>query len=406
MCISHRYEQVLPDGHVDRWAENDLCHKSRHNKLCDYTQVLQHPAEPYHPDQLSSSYGRMQFPPTPPMSSHSASTSDSERSTKRRSGSYTLDQKVLEINNSKRSSRREKEDRTYIDRTPISRTPPRQFTLPDSVHSSPDRASHQSHESRRRESNVSERDRPTTIKIEIAGSDRPQKTHRRSDASSRTSKASSRDSSDDGSERRRRRQSVAFVETDQELQRKLQLESEIARANAAIANRPVPPTPNAPVPSTAPAPASKPAPTTKTSSTTKPSTASKPTPTSKPAPISAPAPASGPMIKPARLSAPAPVSVPPPSSTTSSARYRRGSVVVDPLVTKMNNLQLDTQYDRRRERLKQAEEQAAREEEEAQKRRLMERMAPRTAEPKRRATVGAAQRRHKVQYDDGLYRFE
>ncbi|KAI1491032.1 hypothetical protein F5X96DRAFT_507899 [Biscogniauxia mediterranea] len=405
MCISHRYEQVLPDGRIDRWAENDLCHKSRHNKLCDYTQVLQHPAEPYHPDQLSSSYGRMQFPPTPPMSAHSASTSDSERSTKRRSGSYTLDQKVLEINNSKRSSRREKEDRTYIDRTPISRTPPRQLPLPGSAHSSPDRASYHSHESRRRESNVSERDRPTTIKIEIAGSDRSQKTHRRTDtSSSRASKTSSRDSSDDGSERRRRRQSVAFVETDQELQRKLQLESEIARANAAIANRPVPPPTNAP----APAPASKPAPATKTSPTNKPATtASKPAPTSKPAPISAPTPAaSGPVIKPARLPAPVPVSVPPPSSTTSSARYRRGSVVVDPLVSKMNNLQLDVQYDRRREMLKQAEKQAERDEEEAQKRRLMERMAPRTAEPKRRATVGAAQRRHKVQYEDGLYRFE
>ncbi|KAI5926482.1 hypothetical protein F4810DRAFT_540233 [Camillea tinctor] len=399
MCISRRYEQVLPDGRIDRWAENDLCSNSRHNKLCDYTQVLQHPVEAFAPEQLSSSYGRMQFPPTPPMSSHSASTSDSERSSKRRSGSYTLDQKVLEINNSKRSSRREKEERNYMDKTPTSRTPPRQFTLPDSMNSSPDRASYRSHESRsqsrRRESNVSERERPTTIKIEIAGSERSQKTSppRRSDASSRTSKTSSRDGSDDGSERRRRRQSVTFAEPELDPQRKQQLESEIARANAAIANRPVPPVTNA----SAPAPVSKPAPATKTSPTTKPATTSKP---------AAPAPVSGPVIKPARLSAP--VSAAPPSSTTSSTRYRRGSVVVDPLANKMNNLHLDAQYERRFEKIKQADEKAAREEEEAQKRRLMERMAPRSggAEPKRRATVGAAQRRHRVQYDDGHYRFE
>ncbi|WYZ40929.1 hypothetical protein EsH8_IV_001270 [Colletotrichum jinshuiense] len=47
------------------------------------------------------------------------------------------------------------------------------------------------------------------------------------------------------------------------------------------------------------------------------------------------------------------------------------------------------------------EEREREEEEEAQRRRLMERMMPR-----RRATVGPGSRRHRVLYDDGLYRWE
>ena len=46
-------------------------------------------------------------------------------------------------------------------------------------------------------------------------------------------------------------------------------------------------------------------------------------------------------------------------------------------------------------------ERAEREEDEAQRARLKERMQPR-----RRATVGPGSRRHRVLYDDGLYRWE
>ncbi|KAI2616686.1 hypothetical protein GGS26DRAFT_443616 [Hypomontagnella submonticulosa] len=93
------------------------------------------------------------------------------------------------------------------------------------------------------------------------------------------------------------------------------------------------------------------------------------------------------------------------------ARYRRGSVVVDPtetsLVAAMDQLKLEREQQereqRRRERRAAEQRKREQEEEEAQRRRLKERMAP-----KRHATdsQSSGRARQKVLYDDGRYYWE
>ena len=98
--------------------------------------------------------------------------------------------------------------------------------------------------------------------------------------------------------------------------------------------------------------------------------------------------------------------VPPsPNTSRAPARYRRGSVVVDPsetsLITAMDQLKLERKQQereqRRREKLAAAQRERELEEEEAQRQRLKERMAPRR--PTDSLTHGRA--RQKVVYDDG-----
>ncbi|OTA97780.1 hypothetical protein M434DRAFT_194851 [Hypoxylon sp. CO27-5] len=226
MCHKNIYTYVYPDGHKSEQVKYDhLCEKSRHGQPCEYTKTFEHPLEYIRSGQLGSPYNS-QFPPTPPLSSHSASASDSEHSSKERSGTYVHGAKVIDP--SKRSSRRDRTERAvYSESPPLSRTPPRRYSVSRGSPSSPHEETIRIRESpRRREISPEERDRPTsshirptTIEVKVINEQRHSNSHHRRHGSN---------------------SHVRFE--DDEKKRKIQ--SEIERENEAIANRPpVPATP-------------------------------------------------------------------------------------------------------------------------------------------------------------------
>ncbi|KAI1452460.1 hypothetical protein F4805DRAFT_462755 [Annulohypoxylon moriforme] len=341
MCHKNIFTYVYPDGHKGEHIKHDLCDNSRHGLPCKLTKTFQHPTEYVRPGQLSPpALTHGQFPPTPPLSSHSASASDSEHSSKERSGVYINGEKVIDLN--RRQSRRDKGDRTvYVEGSSLSRTPPRRYSVSrSSPSSSPREEATYLRESRRRERSPASRDRSTSshyrgpiIEVKVVNEkqrdrERDHSTHRRHGSSTK----SSSQSGDDEERRRRRRDShVRFEDDQKDDEKKKKIQSAIDRQNANIANRPAVPSSQAP----------------------------------------------------------------------SNARYRRGSVVVDrtetALITPMERLNLEHEKRRREVR---AAEKRARDEEEAQRQRLKNRLAPtrQTA-----VTQGQAHPRPKMLYEDPYY---
>ncbi|KAI1175983.1 hypothetical protein F4777DRAFT_548033 [Nemania sp. FL0916] len=234
MCVNEVFSEMRPDGRVYTWSEPDLCYRSRHGKLCDRTQELRRP-HGYRRTEPRTAYNHGQLPPTPPLSYHSDHTSDSERSSRRRSGVYINEPKVIDVSR-RRSLRHDRQGSgdhsLYVDNSPLSRSPLSRSPLSRSpslyrqrsVSSSPARDVYIEPSSYRETS-----DRPTSIKVEIINE--PPK-HRKQGSSSKTS--SSRDSNSNNEERRHRRLS-SVQHGDQHLQR--DKETKIARQNEAIANR-------------------------------------------------------------------------------------------------------------------------------------------------------------------------
>ncbi|RYP10688.1 hypothetical protein DL764_000478 [Monosporascus ibericus] len=130
MCNLKKYTDIYPDGRVIRHFEHELCSRSRHGKPCDRVQTFNYPNATLHPEPSNPRITYDHFPPTPPRSSRSPSTSDSERS--RRSNAYFVsDTKVIDANAKPLSPRRERAETAYIESRPLSRSPPQ--------HSSPRR---------------------------------------------------------------------------------------------------------------------------------------------------------------------------------------------------------------------------------------------------------------------------
>lgn len=141
MCTTTVYTYVRPDGRREQVSTPQLCSASRHGKVCAANTTFQYPYEtPLAPGQA---------PPTPtytPRSStpnyrsgdesdrsyHSASSSSRN---KRPAGVYINGQKVLNLN--KRSSRRSGERIVLVDSPPTPRTPPQTYTAPHTAPSSP-----------------------------------------------------------------------------------------------------------------------------------------------------------------------------------------------------------------------------------------------------------------------------
>ncbi|KAI1413043.1 hypothetical protein F5Y13DRAFT_40814 [Hypoxylon sp. FL1857] len=242
MCHKDVYTYVYPDGHRVEQVKHDLCVDSRHGQPCKLTKEFQHPVKPVNhvpPSQLSPpAFTYNQFPPTPPLSSHSASASDSEHSSKERSGVYVKGEKVIDLN--KRSSRRDRTERpVYGESPPLSHTPPRRYSISRGSPSSPREETVRIHESpRRRENSPEERDRPTsshfrpTIEVKVVNEQRHNNTHHRRHGSS--SKSSSQDGDEEERRRRRRNSHVRFEDDE----KKKKIQSEIERENEAIAKRP------------------------------------------------------------------------------------------------------------------------------------------------------------------------
>lgn len=240
MCHKNIYTYVHPDGHRSEQVNHVLCERSRHGQPCEYTKTFEHPPEHLRPGQFGSPYN-FQFPPTPPLSSHSASASDSEHSSKERSGTYVHGAKIIDPN--KRSSRRDRTERAvYSESPPLSRTPPRRYSVSRGSPSSPREETIRIRESpRRREISPEERDRPTsshvrptTIEVKVINEQRHSNGHHRRHGSS--SKSSSQDGDEEERRRRRRNSHVRFEEDENEKKKKIQ--SEIERENEAIASRP------------------------------------------------------------------------------------------------------------------------------------------------------------------------
>lgn len=240
MCVKEIFTEVRPDGRLRTWEEGDFCAYSRHGQFCDRTQELRRPPG-YRRESRSPTYNHGQLPPTPPLSYHSDYASDSERSSRRRSGIYISDNKMLDVD--RRRSRHERqgsgERGAYLSSSPLSRTLSR--TPPRHRHSislspGPD---YDTYEPGRRDGETRPRERAASIKIEVI-KERPKSSHHRTGSSTKTS--SSRDSGDE--ERRQRRLSEVHHGDQQRQRRK---ETEIARQNEAIANRvPVPAVPSSP----------------------------------------------------------------------------------------------------------------------------------------------------------------
>ncbi|KAI0165894.1 hypothetical protein GGR57DRAFT_140726 [Xylariaceae sp. FL1272] len=257
MCEKDVYTELRPDGRITTSEEpRSFCNIER--KYCERTKEYHHPAE-----QMRTAYN--QYPPTPPMSSHSEYTSDSERSSKRSSGIYVNGRKVSDntsdseratkrssgiyVNGRKvsdisrrRSSTHERQpnsDRlSYEGSSSLSRSPLRSPTFYQrSIPSSPAADVHDRYSSSYLDSVVDERDRPSSshhpsIKVEIVNDD---STHRRKGSSSKTS--SSRDSDEDERKHRRQRRASVHFEEPPKAKKEQRKQSEIARANDAIANR-------------------------------------------------------------------------------------------------------------------------------------------------------------------------
>lgn len=251
MCHKNIFTYVYPDGHSAEQIKHDLCDNSRHSLPCKLTKTFQHPTEYVRSGQLSPpGYSFGQFPPTPPLSSHSAS--DSEHSSKGRSSVYINGEKVVDLN--RRSSRRDKGERAgdhtvYVDSPPLSRTPPRKYDIPRSMPSSPHEETIRVRESRHRETSADERDRSTSshsrpsIEVKIINEPR----HRRHGSS----KSSSQDGDEEERRRKRRNSHVRFEDEEKKDEKKKdekkkKVQSEIERANEDIANRPPIPTTTVP----------------------------------------------------------------------------------------------------------------------------------------------------------------
>lgn len=233
MCVNETFSEIRPDGRTYSWSEPDYCHRSRHGQFCDRTKELRRQIGYRKPDSKSPSYTHGPLPPTPPLSYHSDYTSDSERSSKRRSATYINDRKAIDISR-RRSVKHERQssgernlyvDNSPLSRSPLSRSPP--LYRRSSVSSSPIRDYDTLQPGSHRDVDDRERHRPATIKVEIIA-EQP-KTHHRKVSSSKT--GSSRDSLEE--ERRPRRLSGVYHDDQQQ--------RVIARQNEAIANRKPPP---------------------------------------------------------------------------------------------------------------------------------------------------------------------
>ncbi|KAI1781322.1 hypothetical protein F4818DRAFT_34875 [Hypoxylon cercidicola] len=246
MCNENIFTYVYPDGQRVEQIKHDLCDLSRHGKPCKLTKTFEYPAEYVRPGQLSPpAYSFGQFPPTPPLSSHSASASDSEHSSKDRREVYINGEKVIDLN--KRSSRRDRGDRAvYIEGSSLSRTPPRKYNIPRSSPSSPHddaipiyEPRHRERSPTKRERRTSSHSRPRSIEVKVVNDQRSNHRRHGSSKSSKSSKSSSHDGDDEERHRRRRNSHVRFEDDEKQKM--------IDRANEAIANRPPVPASQAPL---------------------------------------------------------------------------------------------------------------------------------------------------------------
>ncbi|KAJ6443805.1 Vacuolar calcium ion transporter [Purpureocillium lavendulum] len=369
MCTTYIYTFVQPDGRREQVRRPHLCTTAAHRgQPCVDSIVLQHPTQYVQPSSLPS-YGAY-FPPTPPPytprsgtpSYRSGDESDrsyhSSSSNRRRSGVYVNGQRVLDLNRRDRDRHLRRERIVLVDNPPTPRTPPQTFNFPHTAPSSPnvnafaphivDAAPRESYT--RRPVIVDERPRAErpSVQIEVVEPRPP----RRSNTHMRHSSTSSRESGrpaytsaeeEEFRQRRLQREAVRQERRLREAQEREQKDRE-AREKTIRDQR-----------------------MRQRIAEANAEIANRPAVPMPPAPKRA--------------------STFVGAKSAQEARDREAD-----LIDAVRRLNVEE---------KRREKRAEREEDEEQRARLRERMVPR-----RRATVGPGSRRHRVLYDDGIYRWE
>lgn len=369
MCTTHTYTYVRPDGLREQVRRPALCNAARHGQVCVDNVVLQHPPQyvssPFPASSsLPTSYAG-HFPPTPPSYTPRSGTPNyrsgdesdrsyhSSSSSRRRSGVYVNGQRVLDLDRRDRdrhSSRRERI--VLVDNPPTPRTPPQTFTFPHTAPSSPNvnasapyivEASPRASSSRRPVI-VDERPRAERPRVQIEVVDTSRRSSSKHARHSSTSSHESRPSytSAEEEEFRQRRREREAIRQDRRVRDAQDKEAREKAARDARMRQRIAEA-NAEI-------------------------------DNRPAVPMPPAPRRASTFVAAKAAR--------------EARDREAE-----LIDAVRRLDI---AEKRRD-----EKRAERDEDEAQRARLRERMVPR-----RRATVGPGSRRHRVLYDDGVYRWE
>ncbi|KAH6606958.1 hypothetical protein Trco_006111 [Trichoderma cornu-damae] len=379
MCTTNVYTYVYADGHKEQSRQPVLCSASRHGKVCSNNVVFQHPSQLIqHADTplgtSPSSPFLSQFPPTPTYSPRSGtpnyrSGDESDRSrrstssSRRRSASvYINGQKVIDLNRHDGGSRRERI--VLVEGPPTPRTPPTAFNFPSTAPASPSASAKASasasvYGSSPRESSSGLSRRPVIvddraraerververprIQIEVVEAAAPSHRAPKHDRQSSTSSRDSHGRSSADDEDAVRRRREREERRVDKQREEEEERQRRIRLRIAKANAEINKRPPVPMP---------------------------------PAPLRA-------------------------SSFKSTAAVVGGDEDVKKLADGVRRMSFEEE--RREEKARHlARKQEQRDEEEAQRQRLAERMMPR-----RRATVGPGSRRHRVVYDDGVYRWE
>lgn len=151
MCTTNIYTYVYPDGRKEQTSQPSLCSASRHGQACVNNVIFKHPTQ-FIGASPSPSY-LSQFPPTPtytPRSStpnyrsgdesdrsHHSSSSNRQR---RSSGIYINGQRVVDLNRREHNPSRH-ERILLVDGPPTPRTPPQAYEFARSAPSSPNAGS-------------------------------------------------------------------------------------------------------------------------------------------------------------------------------------------------------------------------------------------------------------------------
>ncbi|KAG5999580.1 hypothetical protein E4U43_001985 [Claviceps pusilla] len=425
MCTTHIHTYVYPDGHKETVSRPSLCSSSLHNQPCVHNTFFHHasisvpyghPAAPSPqpafdgPSSYSASYRSHFLPPSPSYSPRLSASSyrsgdESDRSFRSSQGDRRA-RSGLHVHDGRRDRDHGRDDsrgygrdheRTHperivlVDNPPTSRTPPRAFAFPSTAPSSPsfasasprrpmivdERSRHDRHEQERER----ERERPR-IHIEIVGGHGQNKHIRQSSNSSFDSRRSYYHGASEEEEvlRRRRQRRHHELELEQEEQEKQKQEKQKQEKQKQQAQQkhkqPQPKHQDALKKAREDAQEKQ---DRQANLRAKIAKANAEIASRQPVPV-APAPAPAPALG---------------RSSTTTAAPQTARDREEELLDAVRKLDIKEKAREERGRL------ARREEEEAQRRRLMQRMVP-----GRRATVGPGSRRYRVEYDDGVFRWE
>ena len=355
MCTTNVFTYVYPDGRRVPAPQVTLCASSRYGLPCSKHVTIQHPrAVPQYANPMPYNAYGPNLPPTPsysprPSTHRSGESSDRSHhssSNRRRSGVYVNGQRVNDTSRRESHGQSRRERIVLVDNPPTPRTPPQTFQLPHTAPPSPNANLAVPYSSSPREPSspsFSSSKKPYIV------DERPRfhielvgSPSRRRSRQPSSSSRDSHPSADDEERRRLRREKKEQKEAKQREEAAIRAKQLRERIEKANAE------------------------------------------------ISS---------RPVRVNNPKPSPQPARQSSHPERRSRRDRH--DDLVSAVQSMSLDEKHWKEKLARERALRLQREEEEEAERLKLRESMMPR-----RRATVGPGSRRHRVLYDDGLYRWE